>query len=136
MSTQTIPFFDGDEAPYGNDPLYWEYPAWLRVTPSCSGVYVLVQHRSCAYVGKTFNLGKRLLAHHVINFSCVRSIIRGRKSLYIWPCSDPFMSDLEAYLIWCFRPPLNSVQPSTTGISMASLEQCTPVLKELTELIK
>lgn len=134
MSTQTIPFFDGDEAPYDNGR-YWEYPVWLRVDPSCSGVYCLVRSKTLAYVGKTNNLGKRLLAHHVIDFGTVRRIIKGRELLYIWPCSDPFMSDLETFLIWCFRPTLNSVQPSTSGLSMASLEQCYPVMKELTELV-
>lgn len=124
------------EAPYANPDLYWDYPVWLRVEPSCSGVYVLIDTQKVLYVGKTGNLGKRLLAHHVIDFRTVRSIIRGRKHLYIWPCDDPFMSTLESFLIYCYRPERNSVQPSTAGIALEDLERCNEVMAELTELLK
>jgi hypothetical protein len=135
MIIQTIPFFDGDEAPYANSN-YWDYPVWLRVDPSCSGVYILVDKRQVSYVGKTNNLGKRLLAHHVIDFRAVRKIIRGTLSLYIWPCDDPLMSDLEAYLIYCFRPERNSVFPDVSRIGLDRLKECDLVLQELTELIR
>jgi hypothetical protein len=136
MSTPTIPFFDGDEAPYVSHALYWDYPVWLRVDPSCSGVYVLIDKREVTYIGKTLNLGKRLLAHHIINYTTVKRIIQKRLRLVIWPCDDPFMSDLEAYLIYCFRPRANSVFPDTSRIGLDRLKECDAVLQELTELIR
>lgn len=106
-------------------------PYWFNIEPTGSGVYVYIEKRSVLYVGKTNNLYRRLVGHHVITSRRIRRIIQNRAMLLFNPCTDPYMSKLEAYLIYCYQPDWNAVQPTVVDISNGS-----SILSEIGNLCK
>lgn len=110
------------------------YGYWLSTTPDGAGVYVLKHEGRIAYVGKTNRLNKRLLAHHVIDYAMVRRIMKGQSKLFFWPCEEPFQSILEAYMIYVFRPVMNSVQPSLKSIQADMFDTLEDIMMEAFKL--
>lgn len=86
---------------------------WLSVYPTGPGVYVYIQEKQVAYVGKTTDLTRRLNKHHTLGSRILRRVARNHvgSGIYFYSCRDPFMSHLEGFLIWTFQPFMNKVQP-------------------------
>lgn len=113
---------------------------WLKVTPGGSGVYVYIEKSRVWYIGKTIDLTARMQTHHALPRGKLRNIIhkvQGRR-LVFYPCGDPFMSFLEAFLIYCFEPPGNIVWPKAPLIdhSLEYYDKAVEAIRELKEICK
>lgn len=89
------------------------YDWWFWPSISGSGVYVLIEDKKVMYVGKTVDLHQRLISHHVIDYEWIKKLLKARDAnLIFWPCEDPEMTIREAFLIFCYEPPLNRAKPN------------------------